>query len=657
MTHIYYPTNYIISTTPSANNLVNGNNYTNYLVYYPLSNNNTLYNGVYHTYRHNNNQTLPYQQTSSRHNNNLNTLIPNNNQYYSSNDNTLYQVGNNQRTIIRVTPGNQNLNKNLEMKNANNNIKYATVTPIAQTHKKILSNQKDIPSNNINHNSNKDKPKIQSKTVVVQNNINIDKNNKNIINPETKVNPNINKENGNIVNNNNNKQKNLIRNTQTPKINNNEITKEANKNNNTTIPIQKPNNINIIQKNTSQNNNNINQNVINQNNKINKEINIKKLNNNQQPNLATVTKISGDIPNKPTPRPISTQFKRRPLGLDDLKNIIYKEVGMINLGNTCFINSCLQVLIHCPYFIFPFFDKNKSFNKDETIISVFFYNICIAIMDTVNTHQKYIDITNFKTIFGTKHPTFEGYTQNDSQEFCRVLLEDISRELNIAKNTGIYRELTNRPDKSKEFRDRMFNENFKARENSIITELFYSQAITTFTCECKSTIYSFQKLLDFPLLLKENIKTIDIIELLRIYFQDEVVDFERECESCKKISKHKKEIKISRPPKILILSLQRIDPVTQKKNECIVTFPKVLNMTEFLDHDLGFDNQPFYDLFAVVNHYGNIESGHYFSYIKFHKREDWYEFNDSVVKKIGNNIESFPYAYALFYIRNDKCIK
>lgn len=656
MTHIYYPTNYIISTTPSANNLVNGNNYTNYLVYYPLSNNNTLYNGVYHTYRHNNNQTLPYQQTSSRHNNNLNTLIPNNNQYYSSNDNTLYQVGNNQRTIIRVTPGNQNLNKNLEMKNANNNIKYATVTPIAQTHKKILSNQKDIPSNNINHNSNKDKPKIQSKTVVVQNNINIDKNNKNIINPETKVNPNINKENGNIVNNNN-KQKNLIRNTQTPKINNNEITKEANKNNNTTIPIQKPNNINIIQKNTSQNNNNINQNVINQNNKINKEINIKKLNNNQQPNLATVTKISGDIPNKPTPRPISTQFKRRPLGLDDLKNIIYKEVGMINLGNTCFINSCLQVLIHCPYFIFPFFDKNKSFNKDETIISVFFYNICIAIMDTVNTHQKYIDITNFKTIFGTKHPTFEGYTQNDSQEFCRVLLEDISRELNIAKNTAIYRELTNRPDKSKEFRDRMFNENFKARENSIITELFYSQAITTFTCECKSTIYSFQKLLDFPLLLKENIKTIDIIELLRIYFQDEVVDFERECESCKKISKHKKEIKISRPPKILILSLQRIDPVTQKKNECIVTFPKVLNMTEFLDHDLGFDNQPFYDLFAVVNHYGNIESGHYFSYIKFHKREDWYEFNDSVVKKIGNNIESFPYAYALFYIRNDKCIK
>ena len=76
-------------------------------------------------------------------------------------------------------------------------------------------------------------------------------------------------------------------------------------------------------------------------------------------------------------------------------------------------------------------------------------------------------------------------------------------------------------------------------------------------------------------------------------------------------------------------------------------------MSEFLDHDCGFDMQPFYDLYAVVNHIGNIESGHYFSYIKFHQRENWYEFNDSSVKNIGNNIESFPYAYALFYIKND----
>ena len=38
--------------------------------------------------------------------------------------------------------------------------------------------------------------------------------------------------------------------------------------------------------------------------------------------------------------------------------------------------------------------------------------------------------------------------------------------------------------------------------------------------------------------------------------------------------------------------------------------------------------------------------------IKFYHKEDWYEFNDSQVKYIGKNIEnieSFPYAYALFY--------
>jgi ubiquitin C-terminal hydrolase len=53
----------------------------------------------------------------------------------------------------------------------------------------------------------------------------------------------------------------------------------------------------------------------------------------------------------------------------------------------------------------------------------------------------------------------------------------------------------------------------------------------------------------------------------------------------------------------------------------------------------------------VINHQGTVDFGHYFTYIKFYHKEDWYEFNDSQVKYIGKNIESFPYAYALFYAK------
>ena len=85
-----------------------------------------------------------------------------------------------------------------------------------------------------------------------------------------------------------------------------------------------------------------------------------------------------------------------------------------------------------------------------------------------------------------------------------------------------------------------------------------------------------------------------------------------------------------------------------------MNFPRLLDMTEFIDHDCGFDNEPFYYLYAVINHIGNMESGHYFSYIRMLKTKEWYEFNDSVVKKIENKIESFPNAYALFYIKKQQ---
>ena len=335
-------------------------------------------------------------------------------------------------------------------------------------------------------------------------------------------------------------------------------------------------------------------------------------------------------------------------------NIIYKDIGMLNLGNTSFINSCLQVLIHCPLFMYPFFNKYKIINKSETVISSYFFDVCISMMDTVNTQQKYIDITNFKTIFETKHPTYDGYLQNDSQEFCRVFLEDLNTELNEIKNKSSQIVLTNSGKKTKVFKDKEFNENFLSREKSIITDIFYSQIIKTFTCRCETQIYTFQKMLYFPLLLPENIKTINIISLLSINFKPEEIDFEGICDNCHRKTKLK-EVKISRPPEILILSFQRINPVTQTLNECMVTFPQKLNISEFIDHELGHNNEPNYSLFAIinrVNHTGSMEYDHHYSLIKFFKREDWYLFDDFQVIKLEKMEGHFPYVYTLFYIKD-----
>ena len=345
------------------------------------------------------------------------------------------------------------------------------------------------------------------------------------------------------------------------------------------------------------------------------------------------------------------EIAKRNLNSKDYENIHLSGIGMINLGNTCFINSSLQVLIHCKLFIHAFFNKSSLINKQTTPISYQFLLICISILDNDNSKEKYIDISNFKEAFGKKHPIFKGFSQNDSQEFCRVFLEDLSMELNEAKNKDFYKALTNSEGKSKILRDREFDLNFKAREESIITKLFYSQLITTFICQCGCEIYSFQKILDFPLLLPSNINEINIYDLFKINFKAELIDFSSKCERCQKIVKHKKITRISRPPEILIISLQRIDSTTQLKNECLVKFPEYLNLNDFIDPELGFNKESEYKLFSVINHQGIVEAGHYFSYIQPFRSNNWFEFNDSSVRHIKEISNTFPYAYALFYIK------
>ena len=111
-------------------------------------------------------------------------------------------------------------------------------------------------------------------------------------------------------------------------------------------------------------------------------------------------------------------------------------------------------------------------------------------------------------------------------------------------------------------------------------------------------------------------------------------------------------MKISRPPEILILSLQRINETTKEKKECPVIFSEDLNIYNYIDHELGYDKECDYTLIAIINHMGNMDVGHYYTYIKPLGGRKWFEFNDSSVKEITPDKSVFSYAYALIYVKN-----
>ena len=375
---------------------------------------------------------------------------------------------------------------------------------------------------------------------------------------------------------------------------------------------------------------------------------VENINNKEEDNENINDNINKEISEISSPK--KEEIQKRPLTEKEIDDIYLAWVGLRNLGNTCFINSTLQVLIHCKLFIQNFLYKYPVINKETTPISYQFLLICISVLDAMYKNLPHTDISNFKEVFGKKHPIFNDFSQNDSQEFCRIFLEDLSMELNEAKNKDLYKILTNTEGKSKLFRDKEFEFNFKEREISFVTKLFYSQIINTFKCQCGAEIYSFQKLLDFPLLLPNDVKEINIYDLLDIHFKNEKISFQDKCQRCKKIGEHIKMMRISRPSEILIISLQRIDEVNKIKNECIVNFPEKLNLYNYIDHEIGFDKEAEYKLFSVVNHKGSVNFGHYFSYIQPINSKNWFLFNDSQVKHVEEGLNSFPNAYALFYI-------
>ena len=414
-------------------------------------------------------------------------------------------------------------------------------------------------------------------------------------------------------------------------INSNEINSNEINSNETNSDNINSNNINSNEMNSDNiNSNNINSNKINSDiinlnstNNINKEINTFE---------ETEEKNSSLILRSQTPPSINTTTL----------NIISSLIGLNNLGNTCFMNTCLQNLIHCKPLIKELLKiKNEVFTKK---ISSSFLNLCLNISKT----QKSFSPNDFRNTFCYKHYQYANYGQHDTVELLRTLLDDISKELNTIKIIPKYYELKTE-NKSKEIQNNEYHNWYLTRENSIIISIFYAQIINTFTCECGYKSFSFEKILDIPLLLPNNkySDNLNLINLLNNYLSGEKFKWDSKCEKCKeKNLYHQKSIQFAKLPKILVFSIQRYNYLSYGKSNKSVSFNDEIDLSNFIDKDLVKQKNTKYKLFGVSNHSGTLDFGHYYSYTKVNNK--WYEFNDSSVYQRSISYNSSN-VYALFY--------
>ena len=100
-----------------------------------------------------------------------------------------------------------------------------------------------------------------------------------------------------------------------------------------------------------------------------------------------------------------------------------------------------------------------------------------------------------------------------------------------------------------------------------------------------------------------------------MYFDYEEIQFESKYEKCNKISKHKKKLFLTRLPKILLLSFQRNNSFNQTENVCIVNFPEILDIKDYIEKDFRNNKITTYNLSAIINHLSHLNFEHYYSLI------------------------------------------
>ena len=143
-----------------------------------------------------------------------------------------------------------------------------------------------------------------------------------------------------------------------------------------------------------------------------------------------------------------------------------------------------------------------------------------------------------------------------------------------------------------------------------------------------------------------------ISNLLSTYFTSERVNWQDECynKHCRKIFDHKKTNKITILPKILIINVIRYNSTNKSRNSTIIKFTNVIDLSEYLEKSCNSHLiSTKYELFAITNHVGNENGGHYYSTIKI--KENWYEFDDSEVRKTEIKYKSDE-IYTLYYERS-----
>ena len=336
------------------------------------------------------------------------------------------------------------------------------------------------------------------------------------------------------------------------------------------------------------------------------------------------------------------------------------QIGLGNMGNTCYLNAVLQCLRHVADLTVFFHKHSDTWIHEERAANS---DLCRAYKDLVvslwsGTGPAYIKPAGFVYRFraalkGTSVEHMIAPLPHDSHEALVFLLDQLHEGMKKSLNINI-----TAVESDPAYKALMAWKDQVAPQYSPIVDYFFGLMEVSVVCtECKNVSCRYEPFnmlkVGFP-----NSKNATIEECIDYEFKSESLD-EYHCEPCHANKKARGpaviQRRIWRLPQNLIVVLKRFNYDGSKCHANFSAEPVQKFEKWFTDVSPESSRTSDYTLQSVIDHHGSANGGHYTAQVRSPVSAVWNMYDDETVSLIRDGAKPHfgPMNYVLFYRKND----